>query len=67
MKFFQICRAKCTAPARYLRDGKCVFISAMCNDIGIDEAVPATGGEKYLPLPTMSEMLKQWLLKFSVV
>lgn len=55
-----VCRAKCTAPARYIGDLNgvpyCLFISAMCNDMCADEARPATGGESGLPLPTSRDV-----------
>jgi len=52
LKTGDICRARCTAPARYLQDGLCLFVSAQDNDLGIDVAAPATGGEDRLPLPS---------------
>lgn len=58
MKPGDICRAKCSAPARYLMKGKCLFISAMCNDLMTDDAVPATGGEERFPLPSDADLLK---------
>jgi hypothetical protein len=51
-KFGDICRAKCGAQARYLRDGKCLFVCAMDNDLSVDDAVPAAGGEEKFPLPS---------------
>ena len=51
-----ICRAKCSAPARYLGGGKCLFVSSMCNALCVDDARPATGGESALPLPTDAEV-----------
>ena len=56
MKLGDICRAACTAPARYLADGKCLFVSAMCNDLCIDKAAPPMGGEDKMPLPSDEEL-----------
>jgi hypothetical protein len=56
MKHGDLCRARCTAPARYLAAGKCMFVSAMCNELALAAAVPATGGEERFPLPSDEEM-----------
>lgn len=56
MRFGDVCRASCSAPARYLNDGLCVWISCMSNDVMVTEAAEATGGEARFPLPT-DEML----------
>ena len=52
LKHGDICRAKCTAPARYLRDGKCMYICCQDNDLSIDDALPPKGGEERFPLPS---------------
>ena len=52
MNHGDICRARCGAPARYLKDGRCLYISAQDNDLGVDWAKEATGGEERLPLPS---------------
>ena len=40
-------RAACTAPARYLDHGYCLYVSAMCNDLGMDIAIePMTPTQK---------------------
>ena len=57
MQFGDLCRAKCSAPARYLGHGRCLFVSAMCNDLMDDEARPATGGEDRYPLPTHDDLM----------
>ncbi len=54
-----ICRAKCSAPARYLADERCLYVSAMCNELSEDEACPATGGEERFPLPSWED-LRTW-------
>lgn len=51
-----ICRARCSAPARYLGQGKCVFISAMGNEVEMDEARPPGGGEERFPLPSDADL-----------
>ena len=51
MKRGDLCRAKCTAPARYLGGGKCVYVSAMDNSLNIDDVEPPTGREGACPLP----------------
>ncbi len=57
MRLGDICRAKCTAPARYVDKGLCLYVSAQDNEIMMDKAAPAKGGEKRLPLPS-DEMLQ---------
>lgn len=52
MEYGQVCRARCKAPARYLANGKCLFLSAMDNSLNVDVALPATGDEDSFPLPT---------------
>lgn len=52
LKHGDVCRAKCGAPARYWREGICLFISSMSNDLCSDEAVMSQGGEEEFPLPT---------------
>ena len=56
LKIGDICRAKCTAPARYIGNGRCLYVSATTNDIGEDNAQPATGGENNLPLVSDKEI-----------
>ena len=57
MKFGDICRASCGAPARYLKEGRCLFICSSNNDLSIDRAIDPTGGEEQFPLPS-DEMLE---------
>ena len=52
LNFGDCCRARCSAPARYLSQGLCMYVSAMCNDFGIDQAELPTGGEERFPLPS---------------
>lgn len=52
MKFGDVCRARCSAPARYIGSGKALFVSAMDNDLGINDAIEPIGGEERLPLPS---------------
>jgi hypothetical protein len=33
-----VCRARCTAPARYLAEDLCLYVSAMSNDLSVDVA-----------------------------
>ncbi len=54
-----VCRAKCSAPARYIGGGKCLFVSSMCNGLSTDDARPATGGEERFPLPTDAEVAER--------
>ena len=49
LKWGDYCRAKCSAPARYVGNGKCVYVSAMCNDLSHDDAAPAKGDEDTWP------------------
>ena len=49
MKIGDFCRARCTAPARYIGNGRCLYVSASTNDICEDDSRPATGGESRLP------------------
>lgn len=53
-----MCRAKCSAPAKYIGRGKCLFISAMDNDLCVDDAVPPIGNESSFPLPPHTVMMK---------
>jgi hypothetical protein len=50
LQFGDVCRAKCTAPARYFGYGKCLYISAQDNDFGVDDALPPLGNEIEFPL-----------------
>jgi hypothetical protein len=59
--FIQIgkrCRAKCTAPARYIGFGKCLYVSAMTNELCVDWATPPKGNESKLPLPSFWDVMK---------
>jgi hypothetical protein len=56
IKIGDVCRAKCTAPARYVGDGQCLFVSAQDNSLNLDDARPAKGGEENLPLPSDREL-----------
>lgn len=62
MKRGDVCRARCTAPARYLGGGMCVFVSAMCNEVELDEAKPATGDEERFPLPSDADLDRMEML-----
>jgi hypothetical protein len=55
-KFGDVCRAKCTAPARYFGYGLCLYISSSCNDLCIDAAEQTFSDEETLPLPTDREL-----------
>ena len=35
------CRAACSAPARYIGDGWCIFVSAVDNNLCLDRVNPA--------------------------
>ena len=39
-----LCRTTEGAPARYLGNGRAIYISAMCNEVCISRARPAIGG-----------------------
>lgn len=53
LKFGDLCRAKCGAPARYVRAGICLYVSSMMGvDLCPDEACPARGDEKDRVLPS---------------
>ena len=56
MEFGDVCRARCTAPARYIKDGVCGYISSMCNDLCCDIAESPTGGEMELPFPSDAQL-----------
>ena len=56
MKRGDVCRARCTAPARYLGEGKCVYVSAMCNEVEMDEARTPQGDEERFPLPSDADL-----------
>lgn len=56
MRRGDVCRARCTAPARYLGNGQCVFVSAMGNEVEMDEARPPEGGEERFPLPSDADL-----------
>ena len=51
LKWGDQCRAKCGAPARYIGNGRCLFVSASCNDLCKDDAAPPKGNEHEFPLP----------------
>jgi hypothetical protein len=56
------CRAKCSAPARYIGFGKCLYVSAMTNELIVNEAREPDGNEYKLPLPSTWNVIK-WGLK----
>jgi len=60
LPFGAICKARCSAPARSLGNGRCLFVSAMCNELSEDESMPPQGGEERYPLPD-DEELRLWL------
>lgn len=53
VSFGDLVRAKCTAPARAIGNGKCVYVSAMCNELCVDDIdMGADWSNEYnLPLP----------------
>ena len=53
-----LCRTTEGAPARYLVNGRAMYISAMCNEVCVSRARPATGGEDRFPLPDDDDMVK---------
>ncbi len=55
MKTGDYCRAKCHAPARYLTDGLCTWISSQSNDLCVSEAGPKTM-KPDLPMPSEGEV-----------
>lgn len=55
MKFGDVCRTKSGAPALYVDDDMCLYVSAMTNELMVTEAAPPIGGEVELPLPTHRE------------
>jgi hypothetical protein len=56
--FGDFVRAKCSAPARAIGNGKCVYVSAMCNDLSVDDIDMAAEWENGydLPLPSDGEL-----------
>lgn len=56
LKWGDVCRAKCSAPARYIGNGKCIYISSMGNERGVDDAEPPRGGEETFPLVDDGEL-----------
>ena len=58
LQFGAPCRARCSAPARYIGFGKCLYVSAMCNDLGVDLAKEPTGNESDFPLPSTLDVIR---------
>lgn len=56
------CRLKFGTNARYIGGGRAIGVSCQDNDILEGEAMPATGGEEDLPLPT-DEEVTAWVEK----
>ncbi len=54
--FGDIVKAKCTATGRYIGKGKCVYISAMCNDRGIDDVKEKCENIRNLPVVDDKEL-----------
>jgi hypothetical protein len=54
LKFGDECRAACTAPARYLDDGLCVWVSAQNNDIMVSPT-DGNGPQTANGLPLVSD------------
>jgi len=54
--FGDIVKAKCTAIGRYIGKGKCVYISAMCNDRFIDDVKEKCGNTYNLPVVDDKEL-----------
>lgn len=52
MEYGQVCRSRSRRPARYLANGKCLFISPEDHTLAVEVAMPATGDEDCFPLPT---------------
>lgn len=59
-------RAKCTAQARAIGNGKCVYVSAMSNELCVDDIdMTADWSNEYnLPLPD-DEDLKHYAQRFA--
>lgn len=57
MIFGDYCRAKCTAPARFIGDGLCLYVSCQSNDFFIDEVDPAGEANPSLVHPTLRECM----------
>lgn len=50
------CRAKTGNAARYVGEGKCVYVSAMTNDLFLADAIPAEGDEAKRVVPDMEDV-----------
>lgn len=64
IKFGDTCRARSGAPARYLQDGWCLFVSCMSNDLCITKAAPKEGREEEFPLPDDEDLDKALIKLF---
>ena len=62
MKFGEMCRTKQGAPARYIGNGKALYVSAMDNDLVVSDAINRSGGEENFPLPSLKDCRK-YLIK----
>ena len=58
VSFGDLVRAKCTSQARAIGNGKCVYVSAMWNELCVDAIdMTADWSNKYnLPLPSDEEL-----------
>ena len=59
VEFGDVVRAKCSAPARAISSTKCLFVSSMCNDLGIDNIdFDVSWDSNNLPLPSDEDLEK---------
>ena len=59
VEFGDVVRAKCSAPARAISSTKCLFVSSMCNDLGIDDInFDVSWDSNNLPLPSDDDLEK---------
>ena len=57
VKFGDVVRAKCGAPARAISDTECLFVSSMCNDLSVDSInFDVSWDSNNLPLPTDKDL-----------
>ena len=57
VEFGDVVRAKCSAPARAISSTKCLFVSSMCNDLGIDNIdFDVSWDSNNLPLPSDKDL-----------
>lgn len=58
LKVGDVCRTHVGSPARYIGQGRALYVSCQDNDLAVGQARPPTGRETEFPLPSDEEVAR---------